>query len=163
MGPLLFSIYINELTEENLSSNPKVFANDTFLFSVVRDLNTSAMEINDDLKKIEVWAHQWKMSFNPDPLKQVQGVIFSRKRNKPHHPAIIFNSNPVKKCSYQKHLGMFIDGKLDFDEHIKGIFCKTSKSIGFIRKLRNILPEPSILQIYKPFVIEILTEVFSKK
>ena len=95
LGPLLFLIYINDLAE-NLSSNPKLFADDTSLFSVVRDLNTSAIEINDDLKKIEAWAHQWKMSFNPDPLKQAQEVIFSRKRNKPHHPDIIFNGNPVK-------------------------------------------------------------------
>ena len=39
------------------------------------------------------------------------------------------------KSSYEKHLGMFLDSKLDFYEHIKGIFGKTSKSIGFIRKL----------------------------
>ena len=75
LGPLLFLIYINDLAE-NLSSNPMFFADDTSLFSVVRDLNTSANEINDNLKKIEAWAHQWKMSFNPDPLKQAQGVIF---------------------------------------------------------------------------------------
>ena len=37
------------------------------------------------------------MSFNPDPLKQAQEVIFSWKRNKLYHPDIIFNSNPVKK------------------------------------------------------------------
>ena len=94
--PLLFLIHINDLAE-NLSPNPKLFADDPSLVSVVRDLNTSAIEINDDLKKIEAWAHQWKMSFNPDPLKQAQEVIFSRKRNKPHHPDIMFNGNPVKK------------------------------------------------------------------
>ena len=56
LGPLLFLIYINDLAE-NLSSNPKLFADDTSLFSAVRDLNTSAIEVNDDLKKIEAWAH----------------------------------------------------------------------------------------------------------
>ena len=95
MGPLLFLIFINDLTG-NLSSNPKLFADDTSLFSVVRDLNTSANEINDDLKKIEAWAHQWKMSCNPNSLKLAQEVIFSCKRNKPHHPDIIFNENPKK-------------------------------------------------------------------
>ena len=151
LGPLLFLIYINDLAE-NLSSNSKLFADDTSLFSVVRDLNTSANEINDDLKNIEAWAHEWKVSFNPDPLKQAQEVIFSLKRNKPHHPDIIFNGNPVKKSSSQKHLGMFFDSKLDFEEHMKGVFDKTSKSIGLIRKLRIFLPRPSLLQIYKSFV-----------
>ena len=40
----------------------------------------------------------------------------------------------------------------DFDEHIKRIFDKTSKSISLIRQLRNFLPRPSLLQIYKSFV-----------
>ena len=92
LRPLLFLIYINDLAE-NLSSNPKLFADDISQFSVVRDLNTSAIEINDDLKKIEARAHKWKMSFNSDPLKQAQEVIFSRKRNKLHHPDIFFNGN----------------------------------------------------------------------
>ena len=74
------------------------------------------------------------MSFNPDPLKQVQEVIFSRKRNKPHHSDVIFNRNPVKK-TFTKSIWMFLDSKLDFDEHIKGVFDKTSKSIGLICKL----------------------------
>ena len=59
LKPLLFLIYINDLAE-NLSSNPKLFADDTSLFSAVRDLNTSPIETNYDLKKIEAWAHQWK-------------------------------------------------------------------------------------------------------
>ena len=118
----------------------------------MRNLNTSANEINDDLKNIEAWAHQWKASFNTDLLKQEQEVIFSRKRSKPHHSDIIFNDNPVKKSSYQTHLGMFLDNKLDIDEHMKGVFDKTSESIGLIRKLRKFLPRPSLLQIFKFFV-----------
>ena len=71
------------------------------------------------------------------------------KRNKPYHPGIFFNGNPVKNSSYLKHLGMFLDSKLDFNEHIKGLFDKTSTSVGLIRKLQNFLPGPSLLQIYK--------------
>ena len=64
-----------------------------------------------------------------------RSYIFMEKKYKPHHPDIIFNDNPVKKRLYQKQLGMFLDSKLDFDEHIKGVFDKTRKSIGLIRKL----------------------------
>ena len=48
----------------------------TSLFSVVLHKNTSATELNNDLSKISNLAYQWKMSFNPDPLKQAQEVIF---------------------------------------------------------------------------------------
>ena len=47
---------------------------------------------------------------------------------------------------------MFLDSKLDFDEHIKGVFDNTSKSIGLIRKPRNFVPRSFLLQIYKSFV-----------
>ena len=47
---------------------------------------------------------------------------------------------------------MFLDSKLDFDEYVRGVFDKTSKSVGPIRKLWNFLPRPSLLQIYKSFV-----------
>ena len=50
LGPLLFLIYINDASD-NLTSNAKHFAADTSLFSVVHDVNTSAKELDDDLKK----------------------------------------------------------------------------------------------------------------
>ena len=97
----VFLIYMNHLAE-NLSSNPKLFANDTSLFSVARELNTSLNEINDDLKKFDTQAHQCKTSFNSDPLKQAQEVIFSRKKNKPRYSNIVFNGSPVKESSQKK-------------------------------------------------------------
>ena len=51
LGPLLFLIYINDLSD-NLTSNAKLFADDTSLFSVVHDVNTSAKKLNDDMKKV---------------------------------------------------------------------------------------------------------------
>ena len=81
LGPLLFLIYINDLVD-GLSSNAKSFADDTSLFSIVYNANTTAKELNNDLVKISRWAYQWKMSFNPDPSKQAQKVTFIRKRKK---------------------------------------------------------------------------------
>ena len=51
LGPLLFLIYINDLSE-GLSSNAKLFADDTSLFSVIHDSNTSALELNNDLANL---------------------------------------------------------------------------------------------------------------
>ena len=78
LGPLLFLIYRNNLSDD-LSTSAKLFADDTSPFSEVRDINTSAAHMNNDLRKISNWAFQWKMSFNPDPIKQAQEVIFSHK------------------------------------------------------------------------------------
>ena len=71
LGPLLFLIYINDISD-NLESNVKLFADDTSIFSVVHHPNSTATMLNNDLLKIQQWAYQWKMSFNPDQTKQAQ-------------------------------------------------------------------------------------------
>ena len=74
LGSLLFLIYSNDLADD-LSSNVKLFADDASLFSVVHDVNAAARELNDDLKKMNKWAFQWKMSFNPNPSKQASVTL----------------------------------------------------------------------------------------
>ena len=78
LGPSSFLMYINDLTE-GLTTNAKLFADDTSLFSVAHDTQTSANDLNKDLKIINNWAFRWKMNFNPDPTKQTHEVIFSCK------------------------------------------------------------------------------------
>ena len=85
LGLLLFLIYINDLPN-GLNSNVKLFADDMLLFPVVPNINDWANLLNNDLFKINEWAILWKISFNPDPAKQAQEIIFSRKilqRNQP--------------------------------------------------------------------------------
>ena len=101
LGPLFFLIYINDLTD-NLSSNVKLFVDDTSLFSKIGDPLEIANVLHNDLRKIRKWAEQWKMVFNPDPTKQAQEVIFSRKSHSPKHPDLYFNSLAVEKSENPK-------------------------------------------------------------
>ena len=140
LGPLLFLIYINDLSE-NLALNPKLFAHDTSLFSVVKNVDASNIDLNNGLKKIGEWAFQWKMNFNPDPTKQAQELIFSRKVQTTNHPPIFFNENVVRQTSLQKHFGMFLDSKLNFSEHLKTIFQKTNKTMGCFANSKLLFPE----------------------
>ena len=65
LGPLLFLIYINDL-ERNIKSNVKFFADDTMLFSKVKNPELSANDLNHGFGVIHQWAHQWKLEFNLD-------------------------------------------------------------------------------------------------
>ena len=66
LGPLLFLIYVSNLSN-GVSSNCKLLADDTCLFSVVNDIHSSAATLRNDLTVIiSSWAFQWKMTFNPD-------------------------------------------------------------------------------------------------
>ena len=121
-------------------------------FSVINDKHLSANKLNQNLTRINNWAFQWKMSFNPDPSKQAQEVIFSRKLQKSTHPMLSFNNNTVTQSVTQKHLGMFLDTKLDFQGHLKNIFNKVNKTIALLRKLHNTLSRLPSLTIYKSFI-----------
>ena len=142
---------MNDLSDD-LITNVKLFADDTSLFSIVHDMNTSTSNLNNDLNKIKNWAIQWKMNFNPDPSKQAQEVIFSRKLQKKNHNQVYFNHNSVKQVPSQKQLGMYLDTKLNFQEHLNNVLNKVNKTIGFLRKPQAFLPRQSLVTVYKAFI-----------
>ena len=133
-----------------------MFADDTSLFSKVKYSTLSLSDLNYDLETTNQWAHQWKMSFNPDSNKQATEVLFSRKVNSDDHPKLTFNGNQVQQCSSQKHLGLFLDNKLDFNKHLDEKINKCNKIIGMMKKLSPSVSRQSSLTIYKSFVRSIL-------
>jgi len=151
LGPLLFLIFINDLPL-GLESLAKIFADDTSLFSLVLDQIQSSAILNRDLGRINDWAYQWKMSFNPDPTKQAVGIYFSKKGAPLDIPIISFNDSPVTFFESHKHLGLILDPKLTFDHHLREKCLKANRGIGLINKLRNFLPRDSLLTIFKAFV-----------
>ena len=92
------------------------------------------------------------MVFNPDISKQAQEVVFSRKTDKVNHMSLTFNAIPVAQMSYEKHLGLYLDEKLNFNHHIKEMISKVYKGIGIIKNLRNILSRNALFTSYKSFI-----------
>ena len=124
LGPLLFLIYINDLPD-NLSTNVELFADNTSLFSVVHDIATSSCDLNYDLNRVREWAFQWKISFNPESSKLAQEVIFLRLSfRKKDYPLLHFNDSSVKETCMQRHLGLFLDFWVDFQEHWESLLKK---------------------------------------
>ena len=91
----LFLNYISNLSSR-VSSNCKLFADDTSLFSVVKNIQSSAATLRNDLPVISNWAFQWKMFFNPDLATKAQEVIIRRKNKKLLQPCLSFNNISLK-------------------------------------------------------------------
>ena len=104
LGPLLFLVYIKDLPND-LNSKVKLFADDTSLFTIVKD---------NDLLEISKCAYNWKMLSNPDPNKLLQEVLFSRKNKLQVYLTIYFNNMQVERTSFQKHQGILLNEKLNF-------------------------------------------------
>ena len=154
LGPLLFLVYINDLID-GISSNIKLFADDSSLFTRVRnDVTETHERLTNDLAKITEWAHQWKFQFNPDLTKQAIEIVFSCKyaKTKPTHPPLTFNNIPVARKSSTKHLGLTLDERLAFAEHIKEAIDKAKKGIALMKFLANKVSASVLELTYKMYV-----------
>jgi hypothetical protein len=73
LGPLLFLVYINDITE-GLESIPLLFADDTALLEIVDSPDESAFTLNNDLEKISNWSQKWLVTMNPS---KCEAIVFS--------------------------------------------------------------------------------------
>ena len=117
-------------------------------FSIVKNPEISANDLNHDLDVIHQWSNQWKLEFNPEPTKQATEVLFSCKTSSPNHPQIMFNGTVVAKMNEQKHLGLSLDSTLSFKKHLN----MAKKNLGIIKHLSIFLPRKTLDQMYKVLV-----------
>ena len=92
------------------------------------------------------------MTFNLDYTKPAHQVAFSHKRSETHHPLLMINDVSIKRVSFLEHLGLILDSKLDFNEHIKTVLSKVNKMIALLQKCPHVLSRLSLLTICKTFV-----------
>ena len=114
----------------------------------------STSKLKDDLEKISYWAYQLKIQFNPDPNKQTNEIISSRKTssNNLSHLPVKFNKIEISECLDQRNLRIVSDSKFNFSAHVDQKIKKCNRIIGLIRRLLVTLPRNALFTIYRSFV-----------
>ena len=115
LGPLLFLIYINDLATVCKNTFPILFADDSNLFISGRDSDLIMKTLNEELKEISLWLKANKLSLN---IKKTHFMIFSSKNKA--HPNVYINidGETISENSKTKFLGVIIDNKLCWKDHI---------------------------------------------
>ena len=147
LGPLLFSVFIDDLVDI-CNNELYVYADDSTLFAPIKsstDLNTVAASINKDLSNMKVWADKWKVTFEPTKCKT---MVISRKRS-PSKPDIYFGDCKLPSTEELEILGVTIDSKLTWAKHISGIATKAGQMLGSLRKVANKLEAKGRSTVYK--------------
>lgn len=80
------------------------------------------------------------MVFNPDITKQAVEVIFSVKKKNPHHPDLNFNGIPVASEDHTKHLGVYLDSRLNFSKHIHEAIRNATRGLSLLKYLSKYVP-----------------------
>ena len=135
LGPLLFLLYINDISNSSNILKFFLFADDTTVFYCAdsKDPNTEKI-LNTELEKVSCWLAANKLSLN---VKKSNFLHFHQGTSKKIPLKLTLNSTLVEEKTSTKYLGAFIDNKLSWKIHIQHIKTKLARNIGLISKIRH--------------------------
>lgn len=162
LGPILFSLYINDLKNISQSNEIILFADDTSIFCTAdnyTDLEQNAKHILENCNK---WLQSNRLTLN---IEKTHYLIFSKTRNNININLTI-NSRPIYRKHSTRYLGLTIQENLKWDLHIKNVINKMNKQIPLYLSLRSMLPINKKSIIYRSITLSIINyaiELYGKK
>ena len=156
LGPLLFLLYINDISYSSNQFNFFLFADDTSLLYANKNPRSLEAVVNKELASVCNWLMANKLSLN---TKKSNFVIF-----RPYQKRLDFDVTiklfdhaknsliPLERKDYVKFLGILIDSNLTWKQHLLFISSKISKSLGILSRLRHFVPTVTLLSIYRSLI-----------
>jgi hypothetical protein len=154
LGPLLFLVYINDLTSVVSHSNIRLFADDTCLFVKVNDRIEAAGHINADLQMVEKWAKQWVVEFS---AKKTKSLIISNKADSHLNPPVLLNNVPIEEVKFYKYLGLHFTSNLRWNLHIDKVAKLAEMKLNMLLPLKWKIDRDSLETMYNTYVLSSMT------
>ena len=149
LGPLLFLIYINDIQYAATDAKIRLFADDTNLFFHGKSLSDLESIANNTLKQLAQWMAANKLSINIDKTCY---SIFGPKNKAKTEIKLLVNNITIKNVNSSKYLGVIIDSKLTWQDHIDYVYNKLLKFVSIFYKIRDQVNMDVLKMIYFSFV-----------
>ena len=153
LGPLLFLLFINDITNEIDNCKIRLFADDTCLFIEVDNREEATALINQDLDKIHTWSKKWLITFSPS---KTRSLTISNKKDRHANPQIDFANVPITEVNYHCYLGLIISFDLKWNFHLNNVCQKANSRLNMMRPLKFKLDRYSLQTMYMSFVRPIM-------
>ena len=150
LGPILFLLYINDISNVSNLFSVILYADDTTLLANNSDYATLMRDINNELPKLQEWLNANRLSLNLD--KTFTLLFSNRYADIDPELMVIYSNEAVKFKDKGEFLGLTIDDNLRFNTHIQVISNKISKSVGIFYRLRHCVPRRVHLNLYYTMV-----------
>ena len=145
LGPVLFIIFINSLPETTISPT-FLFADDAKIFREITN-PTDQQSLQQDINNMYSWTEQSLLTFNPD---KCVSMTISRSGN--NNRQYKLNGTPLNISTSERDLGVIIDNRLQFNDHVQAKINKSNSIMALIRKTYTFLDNSSFLLLYKSLV-----------
>ena len=149
VGPLLFLIYINDLPNATNNLKSILFADDTTMFARNKNVNELCNIIGDDMLLLQDWLIANSLTLNANKSYY---IIFSLKKI-PNDLRITIGDHVLDRRTQGKFLGIVLDEKLRFSEHVDYLTNKISKLTGLMCKLKTFFPCEILKNIYQSLIL----------
>ena len=159
LGPILFSIYINDLPNWLLQSKILLYLDDAVLFYADSNIGNISTVLEKDLKQLQSWTHLNKLCIHP--LK-TECVLFSTQQRIASATlsdgpfSLFLGDKPINQAQHYKYLGVLIDANLNFKQHVDKLLVKISKRIGVLGRIRNNLSVDAANKVYQSLVLPVM-------
>ena len=151
LGPLLFSLYINDISSD-IESEIRLFADDCVCYREIND-EEDTMKLQSDIDRLGSWARKWGMRFQPVKCDMMQ---LTRKRIKKIHASYTLEGTDLENVESIKYLGVTITSDLRWNTHVSNVCTKANRTLGFLKRNFYSCPQEVKEAAYKGLVRPVL-------
>ena len=151
LGPLLFSLYINDISAD-IESEIRLFADDCVCYREIKN-EEDTLKLQRDIDRLGSWARKWGMRFQPVKCNMMQ---LTNKRSSKIQANYTLEGTLLENVESIKYLGVTITNDLKWNTHISNVCTKANRTLGFLRRNLYSCPPDVKEAAYKGLVRPVL-------
>ena len=154
LGPKLFILYVNDMCNISKILKFVLFADDTNIFCSGHDAMQLSRDLSNELDKLSVWFAVNKLILN---VSKTNFMVFGNSKQRNTILQVSIKNSKIKRVYVTKFLGILIDDRLNWKEHISLICSKLSKCIAIIYKPKHLSDKDSLVMLYDSLFVPYLS------
>jgi len=151
LGPLLFLLYVDDINHCLSYSSVQMFADEIALYKEIRS-QTDCDLLQVDLNQVYAWSRKWLLNLNPS---KCDSICISYKHSPPLAKYTL-GSQPLSTRSTLRYLGIYINSHLKWNDHVKLITAKASRTLNYLSHSLYTCPLSVKAAVYKCIVCPLL-------
>lgn len=137
LGPILFSLYLNDLGRDLKAAKVHLYADDTILYTTASSVNAAFTQLQSAFNHVQTFLIELKLVLN---AKKTKTMSFTQSRSSPNINVSTLDGTEIEGVSSYKYLGIWLDDKMSLGVHIESLCKKLRPKLGFFFRMRKCFP-----------------------